>query len=186
MPSSPFLLITPFQLSSYLLDQHHTEPPLPVARPPDLTTVDHHHPQPSKYWRHKKKWKSQKQGQRIREERTDNSYFEDTRHTHLSTWKHGLNSNTLVVWEEYDGHSEYFDKECDTLYLYLAIVTKTETDHQSTIQHYWLINSGATNHITPHLGDFISLSDGEKSCEVSNRTTMKITSLGHVIMKSRN
>ena len=65
-------------------------------------------------------------------------------------------------------------------------MAKTETDHQSTTQDYWLIDSGATTHITPHLGDFISLSDGEKNCEVVNGTTMKMTSLGHVIMKPRN
>ena len=76
-------------------------------------------------------------------ERTDDSYFEDSRHIYLSTWKHGLNSNTLVVWKEYDEPIGYFDEKCNTLYLYSAHMAKTETDHQSTTQDYWLIDSGA-------------------------------------------
>ena len=91
-------------------------------------------------------------------EKTDDSYFGDSRCTHSSTWTHGLNSNALVIWEEYDGFTGYFDKECDTLYLYLAYMAKTETDHQSTTQYYWLIDSVVTNHITPHLGGFEKVS----------------------------
>ena len=71
----------------------------------------------------------QKQGQRIGKERTDDSYFGDSRCIHLSTWKHRLNSNALVVWEEYDGPTGYFSEECDTLYLYSAQMAQTETDH---------------------------------------------------------
>ena len=77
----------------------------------------------------KKKGKLQTQGQRIEKEWMDDSYFGDFRCTHLGIWKHGLNSDALVVWEEYDGPTGYFDKECDTLYLYSANMAKTETDH---------------------------------------------------------
>ena len=185
MLSSPFLLTTPFQPSSCLPNQHHTEPSLLIIRSSNLITVDGH-PQPSKHQRNRKRGKLQKQGHRIEKERIEDSYFGDSRHTHSGTWKHGLNSNALVVWEEYDGPTGYFDKECDTLYLYLAQMAKTETDHWSTTQDYWLIDSSAANHITSHLGDFISLSNREKNCEVANGTTMKMTGPGHVIMKSRN
>ena len=152
----------------------------------NLTTVDDHHPLPGKHWRSRKKGKLQQQEQGIEKERTNDAYFGDSRCTYLSTWKHGLNSDALVVWEEYDGPTGYFDEECDTLYLYSAKMARKETDHQSTTQDYWLIDSGATNHVTPHFGDFISLSNGEKSREVANGTTMKMTSLGHVVMKPRN
>ena len=104
----------------------------------------------------------------------------------MGIWKHGLNSDALVVWEEYDRPTRCFDEECDNLYLYSAKMVKTETDHQSTTQDHWLIDSGATNHIAPHLADFISLRDGEKNCKVANGTTMKMTGPGHVIMKFRN
>ena len=104
----------------------------------------------------------------------------------MGTWKHGLNSDPLVIWEEYDGSTRYFDEECDTLYLYSYNMAKTVTDHRSTIQYYWLINSSTNNHITPHLKDFISLNDREKNCKVANGMTMKMTSLGHIIIQSRN
>ena len=113
IPSSPFLLIAPFQLSSCLPGQHHTEPPLPVARSSILTTVDEHHPQPSKHWRCRKRWKSQKQRQEIGGEMAADSYFGDLRHIHSGTWKHGLHSDAQVVWEEYDEPTGYFDKEYD-------------------------------------------------------------------------
>ena len=90
--SSPFLLTIPFQLSSCLPGQHHAEPPL---------LVDDFHPQPGQHWRNRKRGKLQTQEQRIEKERIDDSYFGDSRCTHLGTWKHGLTFHILVVWEEY-------------------------------------------------------------------------------------
>ena len=135
-----------------------------------------YHPQPGKHWRKGKEKGKQKKG-----------YYGNKDRTSTGIWKHGLDSQDLVAWDGYDGPTGYVDEEYDNLYLYSAFVAQTETDHpQIKAQHCWLINSGATNHISPYLNDFTSLNNGEKVCEVANGMTMKMTGPGHIIMKPRN
>ena len=132
-----------------------------------------YHPQPGTYRRKGKEKGIQNEG-----------YYGNKDRTSTGIWKHGLDFQDLVAWDGYDGPTGYVDEEYDNLYLYSAIMAQTETDHpQIKTQHCWLIDSGATNHISPYLNDFTSLNNGEKICEVANGMTMKMTGPGHIIMK---
>ena len=176
MLSSPFLWITPSLTYSYPSDPHHTELLSPVAGLSHLATLDACHPKPRRYYKKGKEKDTQAQG-----------YYGNKERTQTSIWKHGLDSRDLVAWDGYDGPTGYFDEEYDSLYLYSAMMAQTETDLFHTKPwECWLIDSSATNHISPYLEDFTSLNDREKVCEITNGMTMKMTGLGHIIMKPGN
>ena len=95
MLSSPFLLTTLFQLSSYLPGQHLTEPSPSVVSSSNLTTIDDPYPQPSKHWRKRKRGKLQKQKQII-EKKGQMILILETLGKPI--WVHGNVDYTLIHW----------------------------------------------------------------------------------------
>ena len=51
------------------------------------------------------------------------------------------------------------------------------------LQDHWLIDSGASDHITPYLEDFSNLAQGEQFASTTNGSIIKMHGLGTIVLK---
>ena len=80
---------------------------------------------------------------------------------------------------DYDLYMEYND---DSHYL-CALQGGDIEDHQVFRRNHWMIDSGATNHLTPFKEDFVHLFDQTAIATVANGHKVKMYGPGKVILK---
>jgi hypothetical protein len=122
--------------------------------------------------------------------RPKSSFYGDSRREIDGTWKGGVDSTQIpnsqrphdedlfpsnVYDDEYDFDDYYYSRVC-------------VADHRSPqelpfYKDHWLIDSGASDHITPYLGDFSSILQGERLASTANGSIIQMHGPGTVILK---
>jgi hypothetical protein len=79
----------------------------------------------------------------------------------------------------YDGEYD-FDDYC---YLRVCLADHRSPQELPFYKDHWLIDSGASNHITPYLGDFSSILEGEHLASTANGSIIQMHGPGTIILK---
>jgi hypothetical protein len=122
--------------------------------------------------------------------RPKSSFYGDRRREIDGTWKGGVDSsqipNSQRPHDEDMFPSNVYDDEYDfDDYCYSRVCM---ADHRSPqelpfYKDHWLIDSGASDHITPYLGDFSSILQGERLASTANGSIIQMHGPGTVILK---
>jgi hypothetical protein len=113
--------------------------------------------------------------------RPKSSFYSDTRWEIDGTWKGGVDStqihNSQRPHDENLFPSNVYDDEYDVDYYCYSHVCMA--DHRSPqelpfYKDHWLIDLDASNHITPYLGDFSSLLQGEHLASTANGSIIQM------------
>jgi hypothetical protein len=122
--------------------------------------------------------------------RPKSSFYGDRRREIDGTWKGGVDStqipNSQRPHDEDMFPSNMYNDEYDFEdYCYSRVCL---ADHQSPqelpfYKDHWLIDSGASDHITPYLGDFSSILQGERLASTANGSIIQMHGPGTVILK---
>jgi hypothetical protein len=122
--------------------------------------------------------------------RPKSSFYGDRRREIDGTWKGGVDSTQIPNSQRphdedmfpsnvYNGEYDFDD------YCYSRVCM---ADHRSPqelpfYKDHWLIDSGASDHITPYLGDFSSILQGERLASTANGSIIQMHGPGTVILK---
>jgi transposase InsO family protein len=122
--------------------------------------------------------------------RPKSSFYGDRRRGIDGTWKGGVDSSQIPdsqrPHDEDMFPSNVYDDEYDfDDYCYSCVCM---ADHRSPqdlpfYKDHWLIDSGASDHITPYLGDFSSILQGERLASTANGSIIQMHGPGTVILK---
>ena len=117
------------------------------------------------------------------------SFHGDTRRNVDGTWKGGVDSSMIShadcssnddMFSNVHGDDEFY---YDSAYLRVCTVDQKMTKNLPFYKNHWLIDSGASDHITPYLEDFSSLLQGERLASTTNGSIIQMHGLGTIIMK---
>ena len=117
--------------------------------------------------------------------RVVSSFYGDTRRNADGTWKGGADSS-LIPHEDQPSDDDYVpddEYEYDSCYSCVCLVNKPSSKVSSFYQSHWLIDSGASNHITPYLEDFSNLLQGEHLASPANGFILTMHGPGTVVLK---
>jgi hypothetical protein len=122
--------------------------------------------------------------------RPKSSFYGDTGREIGGTWKDGMDStqisNSQRPHDEDMFPSSVYDDEYDIDYYCYSRVCMA--DHRSPqefpfYKDHWLIDSGASNHITQYLGDFSSIVQRERLASTANGSIIQMHGPSTVILK---
>jgi hypothetical protein len=122
--------------------------------------------------------------------RPKSSFYGNTRREIDGAWKGGVDSsqipNSQRPHDEDLFPSNVYDNEYDADYYCYSRVCMA--DHRSPqelpfYKDHWLFDSGASDHITPYLGDFSSILQGERLASTANGSIIQMHGPGTVILK---
>ena len=66
---------------------------------------------------------------------------------------------------------------------YLRVCTLSRKDLPGFYKDHWLIDSGASDYITPYLEDFSNLAQGERFASTANGSIIKMHGPGTIVLK---
>jgi transposase InsO family protein len=122
--------------------------------------------------------------------RPKSSFYGDRRREIDGTWKGGVDSTQIPNSQRphdedmfpsnvYDGEYD-FDDCC---YSRVCVADHRSPQELPFYKDHWLIDSGASDHITPYLGDFSSILQGECLASTANGSIIQMHGPGTVILK---
>jgi transposase InsO family protein len=122
--------------------------------------------------------------------RPKSSFYGDRRREIDGTWKGGVDSTQIPNSQRphdedmfpsnvYDGEYD-FDDYC---YSRVCVADHRSPQELPFYKDHWLIDSGASDHITPYLGDFSSILQGERLASTANGFIIQMHGPGTVILK---
>jgi hypothetical protein len=122
--------------------------------------------------------------------RPKSSFYGDTRWEIDGTWKGGVDStqipNSQRPHDEDLFPSNVYDDEYnvdDYCYSRVCLADHRSPQELPFYKDHWLIDSGASNHITPYLGDFSSILQGERLASTANGSIIQMHGPGTIILK---
>jgi hypothetical protein len=122
--------------------------------------------------------------------RPKSSFYGDRRREIDGTWKGGVDStqipNSQRPHDEDMFPSNVYDDEYDVddyYYSHACVADHRSSQELPFYKDHWLIDSGASNHITPYLGDFSSILQGERLASTANGSIIQMHGPGTVILK---
>jgi hypothetical protein len=118
------------------------------------------------------------------------SFYGDTRWEIDGTWKGGVDSSQIPNFQHPHDEdlfpSNVYDDEYDVdNYSYSQVCMADHRSPQDLIfyKDHWLIDSGASDHMMPYLGDFSSILQGEHLASTTNGSIIQMHGPGTVILK---
>ena len=112
----------------------------------------------------------------------------DSRHNPDGTWKLGIDCQRLKAEMRDSGayDSDYSNVPDGEYYYgsdYLRVCTLGMKGLPGFYKDHWLIDSGASDHITPYLEDFSNLAQGEQFASTANGSIIKMHGPGTIVLK---
>ena len=133
---------------------------------------------------HSKKGARSKKGQT----KVVSSFHGDTRRNGDGTWKGGVDSSMIPNADRPDDDDFYSNVRDDEFYYGSDYSRVCTVDNKSTrvssfYQSHWLIDSGASDHITPYLEDFSNILSGERLASTANGSIIQMHGPGTIVLK---
>ena len=116
------------------------------------------------------------------------SFHGDTRRNGDGTWKGGVDSSMIPNADRPDDDDFYSNVRDDEFYYgsdYSRVCTidNESTQVSSFYQSHWLIDSSASDHITPYLEDFSHILSGERLASTANGSIIQMHGPGTIVLK---
>ena len=131
-----------------------------------------------------------KKGARSKKGQTKNvsSFHGNTRRNGDGTWKGGVDSSMIPNADCPDDDDFYSNVQDDEFYYASDYSCVCTVDNKSTrassfYQSHWLIDSGASDHITPYLEDFSHILLGEQLASTTNGSIIQMHGPGTIVLK---